>query len=93
MLPSLNLWVKLLLAAAVAFAISYFATPPVKAFAEKVGAIDIPREDRRVHDHPIPRMGGLAIFLGFVVTLLLFVNMTTQITGILLGAVIIHGRH
>ena len=89
MLPSLNLWVKLLLAAAVAFAISFFATPPVKAFAEKVGAIDIPREDRRVHDHPIPRMGGLAIFLGFVVTLLLFVNMTTQITGILLGAVII----
>lgn len=89
MLPNLALWVKLLLAAAVAFGISFLMTPPVKAFAEKVGAIDVPRDGRRVHDHPIPRMGGLAIFLGFVVSMLLFVDMTMPITGILLGAVVI----
>jgi len=83
------LWLRLLLAALIAFAVSFFMTPPVKRFAELVGAIDVPRDGRRVHDHPIPRMGGLAIFLGFVVSMLLFVEMSTQITGILLGTVII----
>ncbi|MBR1456048.1 MAG: undecaprenyl/decaprenyl-phosphate alpha-N-acetylglucosaminyl 1-phosphate transferase [Oscillospiraceae bacterium] len=89
MLPNLTLWVKLLLAAAVAFGISFLMTPPVKRFAEKVGAIDVPIEGRRINTTPIPRMGGLAIFLGFVVSLLLFVDMRTQVLGILLGAVII----
>ncbi|MEI3101483.1 MAG: MraY family glycosyltransferase [Oscillospiraceae bacterium] len=69
--------------------ISYLMTPPVKEFAEKVGAMDVPKDGRRVHDHPIPRMGGLAIFLGFVISLPLFVNMSTQVMGLLVGAVII----
>ena len=38
---------------------------------------------------PIPRLGGLAIFLGFIVSILLFVEMTDQFRSILLGAVII----
>ena len=42
-----------------------------------------------MHNHPIPRMGGLAIFLGFVLSMLLFVDMSTQIVGLLLGTVII----
>jgi UDP-GlcNAc:undecaprenyl-phosphate GlcNAc-1-phosphate transferase len=54
-----------------------------------VGAIDVPKDARRVHDHPIPRMGGLAIFTGFVLSVLLFVNMSMQVMGLLLGAVII----
>ena len=65
MILELSLWVKLILAVAVAFLISFAMTPIVKSFAVKVGAIDVPTEKRRVHDHPIPRMGGLAIFLGF----------------------------
>ena len=89
MFPDLSLWERLLLAAAVAFAIAYLMTPPGKRFAQAVGAMDVPKDERRVHDHPIPRMGGLAIFLGFVLTALLFVPLSTQVTGILLGAVII----
>ena len=89
MLSNLTVWMKLLLAAVFSAAISFFMTPPVKKFAEKVGAIDIPRDGRRVHDHPIPRMGGLAIFLGFVLSVLVFVDMTTPIMGMLVGAVII----
>lgn len=89
MFPSLDLWERLLLAAAVAFAIAYLMTPPVKRFAEAVGAMDVPKDERRVHNHPIPRMGGLAIFLGFVLSLLLFVDMSTQVMGLLLGTVII----
>ena len=89
MFPNLDLWERLLLGAAVAFAISYLMTPPVKRFAEAVGAMDVPKDERRVHNHPIPRMGGLAIFLGFVLSLLLFVDMSTQVMGLLLGTVII----
>ncbi len=90
MFPDLALWQKLLLSAAMACAICYFMTPPVKHFAEAVGAMDVPKDERRVHNHPIPRMGGLAIFLGFVLSLLLFTEtLPTQIVGLLLGAVII----
>ncbi|HIV21764.1 MAG TPA: undecaprenyl/decaprenyl-phosphate alpha-N-acetylglucosaminyl 1-phosphate transferase [Candidatus Scatomorpha stercorigallinarum] len=83
------LWLRILLTIGVGFAISFAATPIVKSFAQKVGAIDVPRDARRVHDHPIPRMGGLAIFLGFLISVLLFVDVTQQIRGILLGAVLI----
>ena len=88
MFPNMALWAKLLLAAAAAFTLSFLMTPPVKRFAELVGAVDQPSE-RRINKVPIPRMGGLAIFLGFVITVLLFVDLNTQVTGILLGAVII----
>ena len=63
--------------------------PPVKAFAQKVGAIDVPTEARRVHDHPIPRLGGLAIFLAFIMSVVIFAEVNRQIQGILLGAVVV----
>ena len=89
MLPTFDDWVRIALAAGVAFIVAYVTTPPVKRFAEHVGAIDVPKDGRRVHDHPIPRMGGLAIFMGFVLSVLLFVNISTPVLGLLLGAVII----
>ena len=89
MLLNLELWVRILLAVAIAFAISFAATPVVKAFATKMGAIDVPDGKRRVHDHPIPRMGGLAIFLGFLLSVVLFSDITRQVRGILLGSVLI----
>lgn len=82
-------WIRLLLAIIVAFVISFAITPVVKAFATKVGAVDVPGEARRIHDHPIPRMGGLAIFFGFLLSVLLFVDVTREVRGILLGAIII----
>ena len=89
MIPDLEEWLKMLLAFVVSLLIAYLMTPPVKDFAGRVGAIDVPKDERHVHDHPIPRMGGIAIFLGFVISLLLFVNMSTQVMGLLVGAVII----
>ena len=77
------------LALLVAMAISFFMTPVVKTFAYKVGAIDVPKDARRMHKVPIPRLGGLAIFIGFMVSILLFVPITSQMRSILLGAVII----
>ncbi len=89
MAPNFSEWVRIVLAFLVAFLVAYLMTPPVKRFAEHTGAIDVPKDGRRVHDHPIPRMGGLAIFMGFVLSVLLFVNISTQVIGLLLGATII----
>lgn len=79
------------LALLVALVVSFLTTPVVKTFAYKVGAIDVPKDARRMHKVPIPRLGGLAIFIGFMVSILLFVNIrgNQQMQSILLGAVII----
>ncbi|MEG0441821.1 MAG: undecaprenyl/decaprenyl-phosphate alpha-N-acetylglucosaminyl 1-phosphate transferase, partial [Oscillospiraceae bacterium] len=73
----------------VAALVSFITTPVVKAFAQKVGAIDVPKDGRRMHDHPIARMGGLAIVLGFMLSVILFVDITKPMQGMLLGGVII----
>ena len=69
--------------------VSFLTSPVVKAFAYKVGAVDVPKDNRRMHHVPIPRLGGLAVFFGFIISILLFVEMTDQFRSILLGAVII----
>ena len=76
-------------ALAVALVISYLMCPLVKSFAYKIGAIDVPKDNRRMHKKPVPRLGGLAIFLGFIVSMLLFTKIDGEMQGILLGAVII----
>ena len=78
-----------LMALLTALVISFLATPVVKTFAYKVGAIDVPKDARRMHKVPIPRLGGLAIFIGFMVSILLFVKITPEMKSILLGAAII----
>jgi UDP-GlcNAc:undecaprenyl-phosphate GlcNAc-1-phosphate transferase len=55
--------------------ISLLLTPRVKSIAKKMGALDLPGE-RKVHSQPIPRLGGLSIFIAFY--LVLFV--TSQIS-------------
>ena len=42
-----------------------------------------------MHNHPIPRMGGLAIFFGFLLSVLIFLPLTRELRGMLLGGVII----
>ena len=65
---------NVVLALVVALIVSFLMTPVVKSFAYKVGAIDVPRDARRMHKTPTPRLGGLAIFIGFMVSVFLFVN-------------------
>ena len=78
-----------LLALAVAFLISFSATPMVISLAHKVGAIDVPKDKRRVHKKPTPLMGGLAIFYGFVVSVICFATIDKEVMGILVGCVIV----
>ncbi len=76
-------------ALAAALLIAFITTPVVKSLAERVGAVDVPKDNRRMHDHPIPRMGGLAIFLGFLLSTLVFVPLSQSLRGMLLGAILI----
>lgn len=84
-----NFFLKVALALVCAAIVSFATTPLIKVLAKKVGAMDIPKDERRMHKIPIPRMGGLAIFLGFIVSFLVFGKIDKEIQGILLGAVII----
>lgn len=77
------------IALVVAMVVSFVSTPVVKAFAQKVGAIDVPKDNRRMHKAPIPRLGGLAIFFGFLLAVLIFVEMTPQFKVMMFGAIII----
>jgi len=78
--------VAALLAAAV---LALLSTPVVRSLAVRMGAVDVPKDGRRMHNRPIPRMGGLAIFLGFLLSVLVFLPLTAQLRSMLLGAVII----
>jgi UDP-GlcNAc:undecaprenyl-phosphate GlcNAc-1-phosphate transferase len=61
-----------LMAFAVAAAVSLYATPLVRKFALKVRMLDAV-DERRMNADPKPRVGGLAVFLGF--SLALFVTL------------------
>ncbi len=67
---------------------SLILVPIVKKVAHHIGAIDYPNE-RKVHKKPIPRLGGLAIFLSFLIGYMCFGQVTTQMISILIGSFVI----
>lgn len=73
----------------IAFVFSFAMTPVVKRFAFKIKAVDVPKDNRRMHKKPIPRLGGLAIIFGFMVSAMCFGTMTKSLAAILIGAMII----
>ena len=64
--------------------VAYVLTPGVKKLAIKVGAVDKPNA-RKVHTHAIPRLGGLAIYVGFMAAVLFCVPVRHELLGLLLG--------
>jgi len=73
----------------VAGVVAFCTTPLVKKFAYIIGAVDVPKDNRRMHKTPIPRLGGLAIFLGFLSAVLIFAEIDRTMVGILIGALIL----
>ena len=69
--------------------ISLLMTPVAKKIAEKVGAIDIPKDNRRVHKKPIPLLGGLAIYAATIICMFIFLPMDRTFTSIVIGGTII----
>ena len=73
----------------VSLAISYFATPLVIKFAKRFDLIDDPKKDKhpkKIHTYPVPRGGGLAIFLGIAISSMLFLPIDKHLIAILIGA-------
>lgn len=62
--------------------------PVVKKIAEFIGAMDIPNA-RKIHKTPIPRLGGLGIYGGFLLGYMLFGHHSVQMNAILIGSFII----
>jgi UDP-GlcNAc:undecaprenyl-phosphate GlcNAc-1-phosphate transferase len=85
----------IIVAACVAAFVTGAVTPAVRRWSERIQAIDMP-EARRVNTTPMPRAGGVAIYLGFLVAVLLTVTVrhfatshqhtwTPQVVGVLLA--------
>ena len=70
----------------VALGVVLLLTPAVGRVARVLGVVDEPLERRRVHLAAVPRLGGLALFLGLFVPALAFLNLDGPYRGILLGA-------
>lgn len=71
------------------FFVTYTTTPLVRKLAFRVGAVDIPKDERRMHSKPIPTMGGLAIFVAFAFGVLAFVKLDQTFIGLLIGALMV----
>ena len=71
------------------FVFTSLIMPFMNIIANHIGAIDIPKDDRRVHNKPIPKLGGLGIFLGFLFGYMLFGIQSIEMNSILIGSFII----
>jgi len=86
---SLNDMIIILTALVFAGLIAFTTTPMARMIAYRVGAIDVPRDNRRMHKEPVPRLGGLSIFLGYTLTTLVFCEFTPTLVAMWLGGAII----
>ena len=77
---------------------SFALTPLVIKFANKFGYVDIPKDSRRVHSKPMPRIGGLAIVLSMFIALFAYyiltkdipsISLNSKFTGYIIGALVI----
>ena len=62
--------------------------PPVSLLAVRIGGIDRP-DERKVHQEEVPRLGGVAIFMACLFSLLIFTDMRAPVKGYLAGGAII----
>ena len=98
------MWGDIAIAFLLAFIVAFMATPYTMKIAKKVGAVDVPKDQRRMHKRAIPKLGGPAVILGFLVSviyLLIVMSMEHTINlfdqdeygkkllGMLLGIIII----
>ncbi len=78
---------EVLYGALIAFGVVVLLTPAVGGMARLLGVVDAP-DARRVNRRPVPRLGGLAIFLGIIVPSLAFLDLSGEMRGILLGVAV-----
>ena len=80
-------YASMIFAFIISFIFSFATTPLVRRLAYRIGAVDVPKDKRRVHKRPTPRIGGLAIIFGFMVAIISFSdNWSKELGSILIGA-------
>lgn len=72
-----------------AFILALIFTPVAIKIAPKIGAVDIPKDNRRMHTKAMPRFGGMAIYIGTVASMLIFLPYSTQMMGLIAGGTLI----
>lgn len=81
---------ELFMVSGIAFIIALFLTPFVIRVSRKVGAMDIPKDNRRMHKKPIATLGGVAIYIAFLLVMLIkSTGITVEEIGIIIGGGII----
>lgn len=68
------MWGNIAISFLLAFIVSFMATPYSIKLAEKIGAIDIPKDDRRMRKKSIPKLGGVAVIAGFLISLIYLIS-------------------
>lgn len=68
-----------------AFILALVFTPIAIKIAPKIGAVDIPKDNRRMHTKAMPRFGGMAIYIGTVASMLIFLPFSTKLMGVIAG--------
>lgn len=69
--------------------ISFVMTPPARRLAIKVGALDVPKETRKIHNKPMPYFGGLAIYVAIMACMFVYLPHSSTNYYIMAGATII----
>ena len=97
------MWGDIAIAFMIAFLASFMATPHTIKIARKLGAVDTPKDDRRINKITMPRLGGLAVIFGFFLSIIYLLitltieskidlmenDMIKKLIGFLIGALII----
>jgi len=98
------MWGDIAIAFLLAFITSFVLTPHMIKIARKIGAVDIPKDERRMHNKPMPKFGGPAIIIGFLISTIYLIitsslegninifgpeNYALKLTGFFLGILIL----
>ena len=97
------MWGDIAMAFMLAFLAAFMATPHTINLAKRLGAVDTPKDERRINKITMPRLGGLAVISGFFLSVIyLIITMTIEgklnlyqddyirkLIGFVLGALII----
>lgn len=80
---------RIILITVATFITSVLIMPLMKKIAFYIGALDIPKDNRRMHKKTMPKLGGLGMFLSFLLGYVLFGKQSIVMNSILIGSFII----
>ncbi len=69
---------QLLIGGTIAFLVTLLVIPVIIVVAKEKKLYDEPDESRKIHKRPVPSLGGLGMFVGFILSILLTINFSTE---------------